>query len=1076
MTLYKRKLGILFALVLLLVISSIAWLKSARAGSADNNTPQVMMILDASRSMWGRVDGRPKVSIAREVIQKLMGEWNPDVALGLMAYGHRRSGDCEDIEVLVPVNLGTAERVNKLVQGIIPEGRTPLSQSLIEAAEALKYRTEKANLILVTDGLETCGKNPCEVARKLKKEGINFTAHVIGYDLNDAESSQLSCIAKSTGGLHLKASSAEQLKDAFDKVIKEVEAPKRLANDTAIATMVAGSAPISSPDLYWKLTDINDHSKIISQSRGSIAKLDAPAGNYRLFGEIGELKANMPIIIDQSKVQQHQLVMNAGELITRALVSSGDGRISWEIYRNGSRVGSGVGKKSKTILAPGSYTVRGRYQKADMKQEIKLSAGQRVELGFDFRDGSLGLQALKGKGLAAMKAHWKAFKVNPDGSRGEIVGNQQNVLSPQLTLPAGSYIIEATHPEFGITAQKGVYLAPNKTLNETLIFPTGNVTASAAETAGGPPVKVSWLVYEVDINGKRGRLVSRQHTANPNFTLPTGQYMVVAKLGDAEVSQLATVREGETSRLGEFVLNGSLTVSAIERAGAEENAVSSHWRIYKEQNGRRGDVVMSARNTDRKTFKLNAGKYRVVAEHAALGIKQSIKIHLRTGDKLNKLFVYPTGSVALVARESANGPAKEVDWLVYEILPNGKIGKLVSRKRSKHPKFSLPEGKYRVIARDGDAEVSKDITIKKGKAINATFLLTGELVVLARESKNGKPAFVDWKIFQVFKSGQVGEQIVESNRSKRKFQLPAGHYRVIAIDDEYGEFKRDIVIKAGKSTRKVFSFDLGTVTVRAYDVEGGTEQFVKWEIFQLNKDGSLGEQVIESNRSEREFKLPAGKYKAIARDGDAVLEHMVTVTAGKNVEQPFYLGGTLNVSAWQMRDGKQVSVQWLVYRMDKGDEPSEIAVTGIRAARSFVLPAGRYRVVGRHDAMDREADVELKPGQVVNKKFFLNLGTLSMCAYRKGDDVPVAVKWHVYRLDDHGMSVKEVTTSIRAERDVILPAGKYRVLARHDKQSFSQVVEVHAGETFLQKFIFPSDTNRNSKLKTLKPLKKASPK
>ncbi|MBW1802080.1 MAG: VWA domain-containing protein, partial [Deltaproteobacteria bacterium] len=63
---------------------------------------RAILVLDASGSMWGKVRGRTKVEIARESIERLMEAWNPDIELGLIAYGHRRKGDCKDIELLLP--------------------------------------------------------------------------------------------------------------------------------------------------------------------------------------------------------------------------------------------------------------------------------------------------------------------------------------------------------------------------------------------------------------------------------------------------------------------------------------------------------------------------------------------------------------------------------------------------------------------------------------------------------------------------------------------------------------------------------------------------------------------------------------------------------------------------------------------------------------------------------------------------------------------------------------------------------------------------------------------------------------
>ncbi len=59
------------------------------------------MILDASGSMWGRVDAQPKITIAQTAAAEVMQSLPQHVAAGLMLYGHRREGDCRDIELAV---------------------------------------------------------------------------------------------------------------------------------------------------------------------------------------------------------------------------------------------------------------------------------------------------------------------------------------------------------------------------------------------------------------------------------------------------------------------------------------------------------------------------------------------------------------------------------------------------------------------------------------------------------------------------------------------------------------------------------------------------------------------------------------------------------------------------------------------------------------------------------------------------------------------------------------------------------------------------------------------------------------
>ena len=46
---------------------------------------------------------------------------------------------------------------------------------------------ESADIILVTDGLETCDADPCALAAQLAQEGIAIRAHVVGFGLTSQD-------------------------------------------------------------------------------------------------------------------------------------------------------------------------------------------------------------------------------------------------------------------------------------------------------------------------------------------------------------------------------------------------------------------------------------------------------------------------------------------------------------------------------------------------------------------------------------------------------------------------------------------------------------------------------------------------------------------------------------------------------------------------------------------------------------------------------------------------------------------------------------------------------------------------
>ncbi len=226
-------------LAVLAMVGSIA-----TAGMAEEN---VMVVFDGSNSMWGQIDGTAKIEIARDVMQNLLGEWTEERQVGLMAYGHRRRGDCSDIETLVAPGKGARADILARINAITPTGKTPLSDAIEQAATQLSYTDQPATVVLISDGLESCGRDPCALAAALEKAGVGFTAHVVGFGLgNDADAASLSCIAENTGGRYISASNATELGQALSDVavaVAEAPAPVPVPEPVPDAPKVALNVP-----------------------------------------------------------------------------------------------------------------------------------------------------------------------------------------------------------------------------------------------------------------------------------------------------------------------------------------------------------------------------------------------------------------------------------------------------------------------------------------------------------------------------------------------------------------------------------------------------------------------------------------------------------------------------------------------------------------------------------------------------------------------------------------------------------------------------------------------------------------
>lgn len=228
---------------------------------------RVVLVLDASGSMWGRIEGGTKIEIARDTVAGLVRDWKPQNSLGLVAYGHRRKGDCSDIETLIDSGPLDSTAYLRQVDALNPKGMTPLSAAVMQAAESLRHVEQKATVILVSDGEETCNLDPCQVGRELEAAGVDFTAHVIGFDVsNPQHQAQLRCLAENTGGRYFNARNADELSGALGAVVAVSTEP---APPPASATLDAPDSASAVSSVEVRFTGPADRGDYIGLYRAA---------------------------------------------------------------------------------------------------------------------------------------------------------------------------------------------------------------------------------------------------------------------------------------------------------------------------------------------------------------------------------------------------------------------------------------------------------------------------------------------------------------------------------------------------------------------------------------------------------------------------------------------------------------------------------------------------------------------------------------------------------------------------------------------------------------------------------------
>ncbi|MBA4058447.1 MAG: von willebrand factor type a, partial [Marivirga sp.] len=141
---------------------------------------RILFLLDASGSMleqWERPN-QTRWSVAKSILTKLVDSLrlNNKLELGLRIYGHRSPQEiknCKDTWLEVPFKSKNHSLIIDKLAEVKPKGVTPITYSLEQAAGDFPVGPGYRNIvILITDGIESCGGDLCATSRALQKKGV----------------------------------------------------------------------------------------------------------------------------------------------------------------------------------------------------------------------------------------------------------------------------------------------------------------------------------------------------------------------------------------------------------------------------------------------------------------------------------------------------------------------------------------------------------------------------------------------------------------------------------------------------------------------------------------------------------------------------------------------------------------------------------------------------------------------------------------------------------------------------------------------------------------------------------------
>ena len=578
--------------------------------AAAETAPPVLIIVDGSGSMWGKMEGDENAKLygVRDLLRERLLAAPSQSRIGLGSFGQRRKGDCSDVEIITPIEAGGSEATIAALEQLNPKGKGPLTAAIREGAKTIGAGAA-GHIVLIHDNADNCSQDVCAAANDIAKTNPALKVHVLSLGLSKPERDRMKCLAATTNGLQFDAENQANIATALGDIFTTAGLdPAAVAPPVAAAAAPAaakgppglrlsaalrdGSEPIAAA-MSWRITKAG-------------AAPDAPPLVERKSREINET-------VDPGR---YNVAVSYG-LIQRALeIDVGDD-----------------GPTVKRVTLDGG------------RLDVTATASRQ---GDQLTAPVMTISALSADGTSPASVLW----LGREATAG-------------LMVPAGKYAVEVADG-LARTVQN-VDIAAGSTARADLVLDTGRLELSATAFDGGPPLeRVLYLVSADDPAAPEGRReVARSTASLATFTLQAGTYYITARHGAAEFRDQLAISSGDIVKRTLVLGVGQLTVKPAVPQAAAQSGRATVTRVFDTGAAKR---LVGQSTAAVPTFILSAGRYRVEAQVGMSNIRAEQTVDLAAGGamtadlKLQAVEVTIAGIASATAQAAMRDTSGRVVW------------------------------------------------------------------------------------------------------------------------------------------------------------------------------------------------------------------------------------------------------------------------------------------------------------------------------------------------------------------------------------------------------------------------------
>jgi Ca-activated chloride channel family protein len=608
-----------------------------------NDAASAMIVLDGSGSMWARFDAekRAKIDVVRDQLTAAL-QSNTTNRIGLTSFGHRRRGNCGDVEIISAPDVSRTTTLDAVAK-LNPRGKGPMVSALRETIAALG--TERpASIILISDGPDNCQQDACAAASEFAASTPGVAIHTIAIGVPTQDQPRLACIAKTTGGTFFDATDTPSLVTAIDKAFEaalltpgksavsssgtqNAPAPPVGASLRATLALAEGGEVLAIP-AKWRIY-VSGGVTPLAESEGTEVSAKLDPGTYDIEADTGKTRTRQTVTIEDGRALGLVMPLKAGRINVR-VSGAKDGAVSQSAVISITKSDASAatapiaithGGQTELVLPEGTYSISVKDGSVSQSQTLNLDAGAIKQIDVVLGAGHLELSSSLGDDASPLQdVTYIVAEDDPDSPDGRREVARSRSATAHFTLTAGTYYVSARSGNG--TIRERIALGAGEVVKRTLALPLSTITISTR--VGGEAARESLgLVTRItELDGDK-REISRSLNSIVTASLPPGRYRIAAYIDAHHLTaeQDITVDRGKNF---DVVLNIEAAEISFKTSAVGFVVSESYWEVLDAT----GDTVWRSLAHTPKTI-LQPGRYTV--KHESRDRRQEAAFEVKSG-------------------------------------------------------------------------------------------------------------------------------------------------------------------------------------------------------------------------------------------------------------------------------------------------------------------------------------------------------------------------------------------------------------------------------------------------------------